>query len=123
MFCQKRCSQRFRKFRSKTPVLKSFFNKVACLAPILKNICKRLLLHCTCTTHLFSIFFLIIAATTVNISHICFCFKEFKSGISFSWKSLSLLLFLFPCHFYLSQFCFIFVVAAHEKNSFKLIVG
>ena len=32
-------------------MLESLFNKVAVLAPILKNICQRLLLHCTRTTH------------------------------------------------------------------------
>ena len=47
------------------------------------------------TYFIFSTFFLIITATTVNISDVCFCFKEFKSGISFSLKSLSLLLFSF----------------------------
>ena len=68
VFCKKRCSQKFRKFHGKMPVLKSLFNNVAgvqtcgfikktllhwCLpmkfakflrAPILKNICERLLL-------------------------------------------------------------------------------
>ena len=32
-------------------MLESLFNKVAGLTPILKNICQRLLLHCTRTTH------------------------------------------------------------------------
>ena len=34
------------------------------------------------TYFVFSTFFLIITTTTVNISDVCFCFKEFKSGIS-----------------------------------------
>ena len=50
-FCKKKYSSRFRKFRRKTPVLESLFNKVPSLTPILKNICQRLLLHCTRTTH------------------------------------------------------------------------
>ena len=32
-------------------MLESLFNKVAGLPPVLKNICQRLLLHCTHTTH------------------------------------------------------------------------
>ena len=32
-------------------MLESLLNKVAGLTPILKNICQRLLLHCTHTTH------------------------------------------------------------------------
>ena len=68
MFCKKRCSERFRKFHRKTPVLVSLFNKVADVQacnfnkkrlqhrcfPVkfveflrtltLKNICERLLL-------------------------------------------------------------------------------
>ena len=53
----------------------------------------------------FSTFFLIIAATTVNIADICFWFKffkgfkEFKSAFSFSLKSILLLLIFFPCFF------------------------
>ena len=95
------CSWKFRKFRRKTLVLESPFNKVAGLTPILKKICQQLLLHYNRTTQypfyfIFSAFFLI-TATTVNISDVCFGsnskgFKEFKSGISFSLKSLSLLL-------------------------------
>ena len=38
-------------FHRKTPILESLFNKVAGLTPILKNICQRLLLHYTRTTH------------------------------------------------------------------------
>ena len=49
--CKKRCSWRIRKFRRITPVLESLFNKVSSLAPILKNIYQRLLLHCTRTTY------------------------------------------------------------------------
>ena len=55
------------------------FNKVVDLAPILKNIFQRLLLHCTCTTHSYHevihftfTFFLII---TINFSNVCFWFK------------------------------------------------
>ena len=56
--------------------------------------------------------FLVITATTDNISDVCFGsnlkgFKEFKSGISVSLKSLLSLLFLFPCFYSFSQFCFI----------------
>ena len=51
VFCKKMCFERFRKFHRKTPVMESLFNKVAGLTPILKNICQRLLLHCTHTTH------------------------------------------------------------------------
>ena len=51
VFCKKSCSQRFRKFHRKTPMLESLFNRVAGLTTILKNICQRLLLHCTRTTH------------------------------------------------------------------------
>ena len=50
VFSKKRCSYRFRKFYRKTSVLESPF-KVAGLTSILKNICQRLLLHCTRTTH------------------------------------------------------------------------
>ena len=62
-------------------MLESLFNKVAGQTPILKNIFQQLVLHCTCTTHCYNgvihftfTFFLIIAATTVNIS-VCFWFK------------------------------------------------
>ena len=48
---------------------------------------------------IYSTFFLIITATAVNISDVCFYFKEFKSGFSFSLKSLSLLLFHFSMSF------------------------
>ena len=54
VFCKKRCSQRFHKFRRKKNVLESLFNKVADLALILNNICQRILLHCTRTTHCYS---------------------------------------------------------------------
>ena len=67
MFCKKRCSQKYRKFHRKTPVLESLFNNIAGLqacdfikkilqhrcfpmkfvkflrTPILKNICERTL--------------------------------------------------------------------------------
>ena len=51
VFCKTRYSLRFSKFHRKTPVLDSLFNKVAGGTPIMKNICRRLLLHCTRTTH------------------------------------------------------------------------
>ena len=57
VFCKKGCSWRFRKFRRKTPVLESFFNKVSGLTLILKNIGQQLLLHCTRTTHCYFIRF------------------------------------------------------------------
>ena len=45
-------------------------------------------------------------------------FKEFKPGISFSLKShFHCCYFLFPCSFCLPQFCFIFLVPAHKKDS------
>ena len=47
---KKKCSKKFRKFHRKTPVLESLFNKITGLTPVLKNICQRLLLHCTHTT-------------------------------------------------------------------------
>ena len=63
-------------------MLESLFNKVAGLAPILKNIFQRLLLHCTRTTHCYHgvirftfTFFLIITTNTFNISDVCFRFK------------------------------------------------
>ena len=47
-------SQKFRKIHRKTPVLESFFNKVAGLGflrtPILKNICERPSSHRRCST-------------------------------------------------------------------------
>ena len=83
VFCKKRYFKDFVNFVGKKPVLESLFNKVSGLAPILKNICQRLLLHCTRTAPLtitypfYFIFstFLIITATTVNISDVCFSFK------------------------------------------------
>ena len=41
-------------------MLESLFDKVAGLTPILKNICQRLLLHCTHTTHCYLSVFLYI---------------------------------------------------------------
>ena len=63
---------------------------------------------------------------TVNISDVCFWFKFkgfkwFKSGISFSLKSLSSVLFSFPMLFLCFSVLFSFFLAAvHKKNSFKL---
>ena len=83
---------------------------------------------------IFSTFFLIITAATVNISDVCFGsnskdFKEFKSGISFSLTittmkvSLSLLLFSFAMIFLsFSRFVSFFLGAAHKKDSFWLRV-
>ena len=48
-------------------------------------------------------------------------FKEFKSGISFSLKSLSSLLFSFSMFFLSFSVLFHFFVATHKKDSFKLI--
>ena len=48
VFCKKKV---FLKFHKKALLLEPFFNKVAGLTPILKNICQRLLLHYTHTTH------------------------------------------------------------------------
>ena len=57
-------------------MLDSFFNEVSGLTAILKNICQRLLLHCTRTTQLRIRFtftsFLIITTTTANISDVFF---------------------------------------------------
>ena len=125
-----------RGFRRKTPVLESLFNKVAGLTPILKNICQRLLLHCTFALHshhsLLIIRFTLYSAPssssllllTVNISDVCFDsnskgFKEFKSGISFSLKSLSCLLFSFSMFFSIFlNFVSFLLVTAEKKDSF-----
>ena len=89
VFCKKRCSLRFRKFRRKKPVLESFFNKVSGLTPILKNICQRLLLHCIRTTYFcsnskgfkeFKIWYLIL--TKVSLSLLLFCFSMFFLSFS-----------------------------------------
>ena len=72
---------------------------------------------------IFSTFFLIITATTDNV---CFWFKfkrlqRTKSGVSFSLKSLSLVLlsfFMFFFSVFLSFFS-IFVVAANKKDFFN----
>ena len=86
----------------------SLFNKVAGLTPILKNICQRLLLHCTHTTQypfyfIFSAFFLI-SATTVKISDVCFSFTFKRNQSIWIWylifnKSLPLVLFPFSMFF------------------------
>ena len=68
VFCKKRCSLRFRKFCRKKPVLESFFNKVSGLTPILKNICQRLLLHCTRTTVTYRFYFHLLPH-----HHHCYC--------------------------------------------------
>ena len=71
-----------------------------------------------------STFFLLITATTVNISNVCFWFKfkrlqRVKSGIPFSLKSLSSVLFsLFMFLSVVLSFFSIFVVAANKKDSF-----
>ena len=70
------------------------------------------------TYFIFSTFFLIITATTVNISDVCFCFKEFKSGISFSLKSLSLLLFSFSVSFVSFSVLFHFFLSLLIKRIF-----
>ena len=99
------------KFHRKTPVLESLFNKVAGLTPILKNICQRLLLYCTQTTHCYLPILLYIQHLLpyhhwYYCYYVCFffcsnseSFKEFKSGISFSLKSLSSVLFSFSMFF------------------------
>ena len=76
---------------------------------------------------IFSTFFLIITATTVNISDVCFWFKfkRVQKNLNlishFHWNHFHRCYLLFPCfYFCLSQFCFIFLVAVHEKDSFKL---
>ena len=71
-----------------------------------------------------STFFLLITATTFNISNVCFWFKfkrlqRVKSGIPFSLKSLSSVLFsLFMFLSVVLSFFSIFVVAANKKDSF-----
>ena len=96
VFCKKRCSKIFRKFHRKTPVLESLFDKVAGLAPILKNIYQRLLLHCTCTTHSYSSVLLYIQ----HLLHHHHCYQIQKAS-----KNLNLL-----SHFHWSHFnrCYFF---------------
>ena len=65
VFCKTSYSLRFSKFHRKTPVLDSLFNKVAGGTPIMKNICRRLLLHCTRTTHCY----LSVGFTLYSTSH------------------------------------------------------
>ena len=82
---QKKVFLKICKFHRKTPVLESLLNKVAGLTAILKNICQRLLLHCTHTSHCYLSVLLYIqyliphhhsyTLTTVNISDACFWFK------------------------------------------------
>ena len=115
VFYKKRCSLKFHKFHRKTPVLESLFNGVPGLKacdfiekrlqhrcfpvkfakylrrPILKNICKRLLLNCILLTSLFTpfpsngngfIYFfylgVISSITTISFPHINFNKHTFK---------------------------------------------
>ena len=100
--------------------LESLFNKVTGLKPILKNICKRLLLHYTRTTHC-QLSILLYIQQLLPHHHCYYCntsmfvfgsngksFKEFKFGISFSLSHFHRCSFPFSCFFCLSQFCFIF---------------
>ena len=71
---------------------------------------------------IFSTFFLIITATTVNISDVCFWFKskgfkKFKSGISFSLKSISSLLISFYMFFLPFSVLFHFVLSLLIKRT------
>ena len=89
-------------------MLKSLFNKVAGLTLVLKNICQRLLLHCTHTNHSYLSVLLYIQHLLPH-HHCYYCqylsmfafgsnskgFKEFKPGISFSPKAFHHCYFLF----------------------------
>ena len=120
----------FGKFTGKHLWRSLFFNKVVGIRPA--TLFKKRLWH-KCFPMSFAKFlrtpfvtedFWWLVQTTVNISVFSANskgFKEFESGISFSLKSLSSVLFSFP-KFFLSFTGFVsfFLVAAHKKDSFKL---
>ena len=104
VFCKKGALKKFRKFHRKTPMVESLFNKVAGLTPILKNIYQRMLLYSACITRCFTLYSAPSSFSSLPLLLISLMFlfgsnskgfKEFKSGISFSLKSLSLVLFYF----------------------------
>ena len=136
VYCQKQTSEE--RYSVKKRVLKDFVNFLA------THLCWSLFLlklqawhlfwrtsanDCFCTAlapltyFIFSSFFLIITAATVNIPDVCFRFKEFKSGISFS-KSLSLLLLSFSISFLSFSVLFHFFLSLLVKrvlSSWELI--
>ena len=60
--------------------------------------------------------------TSLAVGKKCSGTQRVESGISFSLKSLSLLLFSFSMFFVFLSFVSFFLVAAHKKDSFKLRV-
>ena len=114
----------------KTPYVESLFNKVAGLRPIWTNICQLLLLYCACITRC-SLSVLLYIQHLLLHHHCYYCsylflfgsnskgFKELKSGISFSLKSLYWCYFIFSFFLSLSVVSF-FPVAANKKDFFKL---
>ena len=73
VFFKKTCSESFRKFHRKAPVLESLFSEAAGLTPILRNNCFCTALPPLIVTYPFYFIFstfLIITAITVNISDV-----------------------------------------------------
>ena len=100
-------------------MLESVFNTVAGLAPILKNICDRMILQQQSHHSLLLICFTLYSAPSSSSSLLLLIispifafgsnlkgFREFKSGFLFSLKSLSLLLFSFSLFFLFSSVLF-----------------
>ena len=109
-------------------MLASLFNKVAGLTLVFKNICQRLLLHCTRTKHCYLSVLLYIQHLLPH-HHCYYCqypsmsafgsnskgFKEFKPSISFSPKSFHCCNFLFHVFSVFISFVSFFLVVAHKK--------
>ena len=117
VFCEKRRSWRFRGFHGEAPVLESVSNLVAGLitcgspvwfvkilrAPILKNICERLLLYC-CS---FVLLFFLLWYVPLIFNHFTFYLSISRDQLSsvFSWSLthlaralvMFLFFFYFPC--------------------------
>ena len=111
MFCEKRRPWRFRGFHGEAPVLESVSNLVAGLitcgspvwfvkflrAPILKNICERLLLYC-CS---FVLLFFLLWYVPLIFNHFTFYLSISRDQLSsvFSWSlthlARALVMFLF----------------------------
>ena len=116
-------------------MLESRFNKVADLTPILKNICQRLLLYCTCTTrcYLFVLLYIrhllcLIITTIVNISDVCFWF-QLKRLLKISvwyliFTEVTFIGVIFFFHVFSAFLSFVsfFLVAANKNDSFMLSI-
>ena len=132
VFCKKSILKNFVNFIGKH-LCWSLLNKVAGLSPILKNICQRLLLHYTRTTHCYLSVLLYIQH--IPPQHHCYqCWyirclflvqikkasKNLNLVSRFHWSHFHRCYFPFHIFSVFLSFVLFFLVTVHKKDSFKL---